>query len=62
MQNIIFMLIKRLFITVTLFISISGCTPIYDWRTVRSDDLLYEALYPGKPSRAEKVMSYQGQN
>jgi hypothetical protein len=61
MQNIIFMLIKRLFITVTLFISISGCTPIYDWRTVRSDDLLYEALYPGKPSRAEKVMSYQGQ-
>lgn len=61
MQNIIFMLIKRLLIAITLFISISGCTPTYDWRIVRSDDLLYEALYPGKPSRAEKVMSFQGQ-
>jgi hypothetical protein len=32
-----------------------------DWRTVRSDDLLYEALYPGKPSRAEKLIIFNGQ-
>jgi hypothetical protein len=32
-----------------------------DWRTVRSDDLLYEALYPGKPSRAEKTVMFNGQ-
>lgn len=61
MQNINFMLIKRLLVAATLLVSISGCTPTYDWRTVRSDDLLYEALYPGKPSRAEKVMSFEGQ-
>lgn len=61
MQIKIFMLIKRLLVTVIALVSISGCTPTYDWRTVRSDDLLYEALYPGKPSRAEKIMSFQGQ-
>jgi hypothetical protein len=60
MQNIIFMLIKRLLVAATLFASMTACTPTYDWRTVRSDDLLYEALYPGKPSRAEKSMLFQG--
>jgi hypothetical protein len=61
MQNIHLMLIKRFLTAAILLISISGCTPTYDWRTVRSDDLLYEALYPGKPSRAEKIMTFQGQ-
>lgn len=60
MQNIIFMLIKRLLVATVLFASMTACTPTYDWRTVRSDDLLYEALYPGKPSRAEKSMLFQG--
>jgi hypothetical protein len=61
MQNTIFMLIKRLLVAIVLFASMTACTPTYDWRTVRSDDLLYEALYPGKPSRAEKSMLFQGQ-
>jgi hypothetical protein len=42
-------------------LAIVSCTPKFDWRTVRSDDLMYEALYPGKPSRAEKVIQFQGE-
>ena len=52
MQNKAFMLIKRALGILLLAAIFGGCTPTFDWRTVRSDDLLYEALYPGKPSRA----------
>jgi hypothetical protein len=41
-------------------LTVSACSPTLDWRTVRSDDLLYEALYPGKPSRAEKSVMFDG--
>ncbi len=65
MQNKTFMLIKHMikrtlgiFLLAATFV---GCTPTFDWRTVRSDDLLYEVLYPGKPSRAEKILMFQDQ-
>ena len=51
----------KLFTSVLVGLSLVACTPSLDWRTVRSDDLLYEALYPGKPSRAEKTMMFDGQ-
>jgi hypothetical protein len=59
MQINSFMLINRLFSFLCLLLALSACTPTFDWRTVRSDDLMYEALYPGKPSRAEKTMLFQ---
>ncbi|MEY4698849.1 MAG: hypothetical protein RIR85_269, partial [Pseudomonadota bacterium] len=37
--------------SILISLPLAACTPSLDWRTVRSDDLLYEALYPGKPSR-----------
>jgi hypothetical protein len=61
MQKNSFMLINRLFSFLCLLLALSACTPTFDWRTVRSDDLMYEALYPGKPSRAEKTMLFQQQ-
>jgi len=51
----------KLFTSVVVGLSLVACTPSLDWRTVRSDDLLYEALYPGKPSRAEKTVMFNGQ-
>lgn len=51
----------KLFTSVVIGLSLVACTPSLDWRTVRSDDLLYEALYPGKPSRAEKTVMFNGQ-
>jgi hypothetical protein len=54
-------MLRNLSIIFGLLMGLSACSPILDWRTVRSDDLLYEALYPGKPSRAEKTIIFDGQ-
>ena len=54
-------MLRNLFVILGLLLGLSACSPTLDWRTVRSDDLLYEALYPGKPSRAEKAMMFDGQ-
>ena len=54
-------MLRNLFIILGLLLSVSACSPTLDWRTVRADDLLYEALYPGKPSRAEKSIIFEGQ-
>jgi hypothetical protein len=54
-------MLRNLFVILGLLLTVSACSPTLDWRTVRSDDLLYEALYPGKPSRAEKVVMFDGQ-
>ena len=31
-------------VALLMAIALSACTPTYDWRTVKSDDLLFEAL------------------
>jgi hypothetical protein len=54
-------MLRNLLVILGLLLTVSACSPTLDWRTVRSDDLLYEALYPGKPSRAEKVVMFDGQ-
>ena len=54
-------MLRNLFIILGLLLGVSACSPTLDWRTVRSDDLLYEAMYPGKPSRAEKSISFGNQ-
>jgi hypothetical protein len=38
-------------------LAMAGCTNTYDWRIVKSDEYAYEALYPGKPSRAEQSIA-----
>lgn len=57
-SKILFLKIWLLFFASTLLLS---CSPIFDWRVVRSDDLLYEAMYPAKPTRAEKNIVVAGQ-
>jgi len=54
-------MLRNLFLILGALLTLSACSPTLDWRTVRSDDLLYEALYPGKPSRAEKSIMFDGQ-
>jgi len=54
-------MLLKLFTSILIGLSLIACTPSLDWRTVRSDDLMYEALYPGKPSRAEKTIIFNNQ-
>jgi hypothetical protein len=54
-------MLRNLLTIFGVLLGLSACSPTLDWRTVRADDLLYEALYPGKPSRAEKSIIFDGQ-
>jgi hypothetical protein len=54
-------LLNRFIWVFLLITNMVACTPDFDWRIVRSDDLYYEALYPGKPSRAEKTILIDGE-
>lgn len=54
-------MLLKLFTSILIGLSLTACTPSLDWRSVRSDDLMYEALYPGKPSRAEKTIIFNNQ-
>jgi hypothetical protein len=63
MQITKIMLIRPIFKALIFVTSLAiiACTPKFDWRTVRADDLMYEALYPSKPSRAEKSIQFEGE-
>lgn len=39
-----------LVLTSLLTLTLSACSPQYNWRDYRSDDALYAALFPGKPA------------
>lgn len=41
---------------------VSGCSGTYDWRVVQSNEGAFEALFPSKPSRAEKPLQILGNN
>lgn len=40
---------------------LSACSPKLDWRTVQAQQEGYSALFPGKPEKIERKLSYQNQ-
>ena len=42
-------------------IALAACSPKLDWRTVQSPQERYTALFPGKPDKLERRISYQDQ-
>lgn len=38
-----------------------ACSPKFDWRTIKNESLGYSALFPGKPQRIERTLTYQQQ-
>ena len=42
-------------------ILLTACSPKLDWRTVQSPQERYTALFPGKPDKLERHISYQDQ-
>jgi hypothetical protein len=41
-------------------IALTGCSPEYNWREVRSDDGLFVALFPAKPASHTKEVNLDG--
>lgn len=50
----------RGFFTLLMAFMLAACSSAYDWRVVRADDLAYEALYPSKPTRAQRTLVING--
>ena len=42
-------------------IALAACSPKLDWRTVQSPQERYTALFPGKPDKLERRISYKDQ-
>ncbi|MBV8273400.1 MAG: hypothetical protein JO067_14120 [Cupriavidus sp.] len=43
-----------------LLLALAGCSPRYDWRTIVSNDGQYAAMYPDKPTSAERDVAIAG--
>jgi hypothetical protein len=46
---------------IVVTILLMACSPKLDWRTVQSPQEGYTALFPGKPDKIERKVSYQAQ-
>lgn len=44
---------------VGLILNLYGCSPPFDWRTVRVEQQAYTALFPAKPQHLERQLSYK---
>lgn len=49
-----------LVLQVGLILNLYGCSPPFDWRTVRVEQQAYTALFPAKPQHLERQLSYKG--
>jgi hypothetical protein len=43
-------MIRKLPLAMLLVLTLSACSPTYDWRDYRSPDAPYSVLFPGKPA------------
>lgn len=51
----------KVVVLLAAIILLSACSPKLDWRTVQSPQERYTALFPGKPDKLERHISYQNQ-
>ena len=49
-----------LVLQVGFILNLYGCSPAFDWRTVRVEQQAYTALFPAKPQHLERQLSYRG--
>jgi hypothetical protein len=62
MEQVLFRVtIARSCLLIAAGILLCACSPKFDWRTVQSAQERYTALFPGKPDRMERKITYQSQ-
>ena len=54
-------MLQKFGVVLALAFLLSACSPKLDWRTVQSPQESYSALFPGKPEKIERKLSYQNQ-
>ncbi len=61
MGLVLFRRVSQVCIYLAAFVLLSACSPKLNWRTVQSPEQAYTALFPGKPEKLERLISYQDQ-
>ncbi len=54
-------MLQKFGVVLALAFLLSACSPKLDWRTVQSPQDGYSALFPGKPEKIQRKISYQDQ-
>jgi hypothetical protein len=49
-------MMRQLPLAVLLALTLSACSPKYDWRDYRSEDAPYSVLFPGKPAKQTRAV------
>lgn len=49
-------MMRKLPLALLLALTLSACSPKYDWRDYRSQDAPYSVLFPGKPARQTRAV------
>lgn len=49
-------MIRKLPLALLLAVTLSACSPKYDWRDYRSQDVPYSVLFPGKPAKQTRTV------
>ena len=55
------LILRRLGVFLVSVFLLTACSPKLDWRTVQSPQEGYSALFPGKPDKIERRLSFQDQ-
>ena len=54
-------LCKNSCILIAVIVCLAACSPQLDWRVVQSPQERYTALFPGKPEKIQRKITYQNQ-
>lgn len=49
-------MMRKLPLALLLAVTLSACSPKYDWRDYRSQDAPYSVLFPGKPAKQTRTV------
>ena len=52
---------QKFWLFLVLALLLAACSPKLDWRTIQSPQQGYIALFPGKPEKIDRRISYNGQ-
>jgi len=61
MERVLFKAVFKSGALALAFILLCACSPKLNWRTVQSPDQHYAALFPGKPEKIDRQITYQDQ-
>jgi len=60
MEQVLFKVVLQVCAAFIVAVLLSACSPQHNWRTVQSPEQKYTALFPGKPDKLDRSVSFEG--